>query len=76
MLKSVEKLIRDYKAGKKKATYGNHWMVVTNLGVKFYYHNTAICVVDNAGNVTYDAGQWAGSSSTTRAINSYKQYFC
>ena len=75
MLKSVEKLIRDYKAGKKKATYGNHWMVVTNKGVRFYYHNTAICVVDNAGNVTYDNGGWS-TQSTTRAINSYKQYFC
>ena len=75
MLKSVEKLIRDYKAGKKKATYGNHWMVVTDLGVKFYYHNTAICVVDNAGNVTYDNGGWS-SVSTSRALNSYKQYFC
>lgn len=75
MLKSVEKLIRDYKAGKKKATYGNHWMVVTNLGVKFYYHNTAICVVDNVGNVTYDNGGW-NTRSTTTAINSYKQYFC
>ena len=75
MLKSVSNLIRDYKAGKKKATYGNHWMQVTENGVKFYYHATAICTVEN-GNVTYDAGQWAGSSSTTRAINSYKQYFC
>lgn len=75
MLKSVEHLIRDYNHGKKKATYGNHSMEVHGEKVFYYYHNTAVCIYNNkTDKVEYNNGGW-NTSSTTRTINSYKQYY-
>ena len=77
MLASVEKLISAYRNGKKKMKIGNHRLEVDNEGVaRFYYHWTAICTVDpNKGTVVYDDGGYSGYSSTTRALNSYKEFF-
>lgn len=74
MLKSVEKLIRDARYGKKSAKYGNHSMMQTKEKIYYFYYNTCICAVDKTTNkVKYDASY--GSSSTTRAVNSYRQYY-
>lgn len=75
MLKSVEKLINAYNAGRKKVTYGNHWMEVDEKEVNFYYHSTAVCTVNNkTGRAVYNNGGW-NTSSTNRTISSYKSYF-
>ena len=74
MLKVVRNLINAVNTGKKKATCGNHWMEVSKDGViRYYYHSTAVCTIKN-GHVVYDNGGW-GTSSTTRTINSYRQYY-
>lgn len=75
MLKSVEKLIIDYKNGRKKATYGNHSMENDTNEVRFYYHWTAVCTVNKkTGRAVYNNGGY-NTSSTTRTINSYASYF-
>ena len=74
MLKAVEKLIRDANNGKKSAKYGNHRMEQTADKIKYYYYWTCICEADKHTNkVKYDASY--DSSSTTRAVNSYRQYY-
>ena len=60
------------KAKSKQA--GNHAFVRKDGKLFFYYHQTAICVVDAEGKATYDNGGW-NTSSTTRAINSYRSYY-
>lgn len=76
MLASVEKLISAYRNGKKKMKAGNHRLEVDNEGVaRFYYHWTAICTVNpNKGTVVYDYNNFH-TSSTTRSINSYREFF-
>lgn len=76
MLKSVEKCIKAMSLGYDHFKVGNHRAERFSDGtIAYYYHDTAICVVSK-GKAHYDAGQWAGSPSTTRAINSYKSYYC
>jgi len=74
MLASVEKMILAYKHGKTHAKAGNHRFELVEGVARFYYHNTAICIVGN-GATKYTNGGW-NTLSTTRAINSYKEYFC
>lgn len=74
MLASIEKMIIAYKHGKTHAKAGNHRFELVDGVARFYYHDTAICIVGN-GATKYTAGNWAGYPSTTRAINSYKEYF-
>jgi len=50
MLKSVEKLIRDAKYGKKSAKYGNHSMEQTADKIQYFYYWTCICEVDKTTN--------------------------
>lgn len=57
--------------GNKKV--GNHWSQKTEMIEKYYYHNTCICKINHIEKVvTYDNGGFF-TSSTTRAINSYKR---
>ena len=75
MLKSVQNLINAANSGAKQRQCGNHSFQRDKDGtLKFFYHWTAICVVDKNGNPTYDNGGW-NTTSTKRAINSYKQYY-
>lgn len=74
MLKSVEKMIKAANDGKFKTTAGNHWMErYSDNEIHYGYHSTVICKVKH-GKVTYNNGGW-NTLSTTRAINSYKQYY-
>lgn len=51
---------------------GNH----TRKGSKFYYHGNCVCVVNHASKTfTVDACGWDGYSSTTRTLNSYREFF-
>ena len=77
MLRAVEKLVSAYRDGKKKMKIGNHRLEVDNNGVaRFYYHRTAVCTVNpNSGGVVYDDGGYSGYSSTTRTLNSYREFF-
>lgn len=72
-LKSVDALVAAYKNGSKHLQRGNHYMKRTARGVEFYYHQTAICSIED-GVVTYNYGGWH-TQSTGRAINSYRAYF-
>ena len=74
MLKSVEKLVQAVRYGKKKATCGNHWMEVKDDVIKYYYHNTEVCIVNKIGQVEYHNGNW-NTSSTTRCIHSYMEIY-
>lgn len=75
MLRAVEDLISMANKGKKSAKRGNHRMEQTDNKIQYYYYWTCICEVDKATNkATYDNGGFS-TSSTTRAINSYREYY-
>lgn len=75
MLKAVEKCIEAMAIGKDSFKTGNHRAERFSDGtIAYYYHDTAICVVSE-GKAHYDNGGW-NTSSTNRAINSYRQYYC
>ena len=69
MLKSVLALVNS-----DSHTCGNHRVKEYSDNTRvFIYHNTVICTVnDNTRTFNTDNGGW-NTSSTTRAINSYKQ---
>lgn len=70
MLKSVEKLINA-----EAVKVGNHSRKDFGSVVEYYYHQTAIIIVDSVQHtVIVNDGGW-GTSSTTRAINSYLEYY-
>lgn len=74
MMKSGEKLIASAKLGREK-TIGNHSLKIAFNSWFFYYHNTAICIYNTVTKVVqYKNGGW-NTTSTNRAINSYKEYF-
>lgn len=76
MLKSIEKLIYAYNCGRESAKYGNHSFQQDNRKAYFMYHGNCVCEVDKVTNTaTYSYCGWKGSSSTTRTINSYINYF-
>lgn len=66
MLKSVRDLCRGAKSR------GNH----TRDGEKFYYHGNCVCKVSHLHRTFHldDCG-WGGHSSTTRTLNSYREFF-
>lgn len=69
MLKAIEKLVTG-----ESCSVGNHSVKSGELVDRYYYHNTAICVVNRKERRFYtDNGGWA-TSSTTRAINNYTSY--
>jgi len=73
MLRSVEHLLENHS----DKTIGNHMSVHLNTSniVKYFYFSTAICVVNHNKRQYYtDNGGW-NTSSTNRAIHSYKQNF-
>ena len=72
MLKTVEKLIYG-DCGRK---IGNHSKIALEGNIVGYkYHNTVICkVIPCDKKIIIDDGGW-NTSSTTRAINSYKEYY-
>ena len=75
MLKSVEKCIKAMSLGYDHFKVGNHRAERLHDGtIAYYYHDTAICVVSK-GIAHYDNGGW-NTVSTTKAINSYKSYYC
>lgn len=66
MLKGVKALCE----GSKSA--GNHHRV----GNKFFYHGNNVCTVDHIEKTFHlDSCGWGGHSSTTRTLNSYKEFF-
>lgn len=67
-MRTVEKLLASHKDMK----LGNHSLEIQSDGTEWYfYHATPIVKVDwNKRIVIVDNGGW-GTSSTTRAINSY-----
>lgn len=72
MLKSIERLL----SGEKKV--GNHRREDTTSNgkriTKFFYHATAVCTVCHANDTfCINNGGW-GTSSTTRAINDYRDF--
>ena len=69
MLKSVENLI------KGATNQGNHTKEINGNITKYMYHGNTICKVNTIERtVHYDFCGWH-TTSTTRAINSYKQAF-
>ena len=75
MLRAVENLVAYANRGYETKKEGNHSMIQTETNIKYYYYQTCICNVNKVtGKVIYSNGGWA-TSSTTRAINSYKQVY-
>ena len=76
MLRSIETLIRLAEDNiVSEARRGNHWFISDNHNIYYYYHATCICIVPHAlPIIKYDNGGW-NTSSTTRAINSYREYY-
>ena len=71
-MKTVEKLVRAMRDGKKHMKLGNHRMEQENGIVRFIYHDTAICTLNRNNGVFYtNNGGW-DTQSTNRAINAYK----
>ena len=77
MLKSHEQLVNSYT----NKGIGNHSVHVTYDATEdvtkrtFHYHGNTICVVDYGRGLFYvDNAGWF-TSSTTRAMNSYRHYF-
>lgn len=76
MLKAVQNLVRDAKAGVMKSRYGNHSFDKAGGLWYFRYHGSPICIVDPENEtVRYDYCGWEGSVSTQRAVNSYVEAF-
>lgn len=71
MLKTVEKLVN----AKRDMKIGNHSVKQEGNTRRFYYYSTAICVADDKYRLVYFDNGGYGTSSTTRAVNSYKKYF-
>ena len=70
MLKAVKKLISN-----ETRKVGNHHREDRLNKIEYYYHSTAIATVDTLNRtITIDDGGW-GTSSTTRAINSYLEHY-
>lgn len=71
MLKSVENLVNS-----TRRVCGNHRVKEYSDNTRvFIYHSTVICTVnDNNRTFNTDNGGW-NTSSTTRAINTYKWLF-
>lgn len=74
MLRAIEQLLNG-----ERTVVGNHRCETSNESgheiEKYYYHSTAICTVDrNIQIFTTDNGGW-GTSSTSRAINDYRDFF-
>ena len=70
MLKAVKQLVNH-----ERRTVGNHYRECYGDKEFFYYHWTAICVVNYGTREFYVDNGGFRTSSTTRAINSYKQAF-
>ena len=77
MLKSIQQLIECAECnGYRRKTIGNHSMKVVGDTIKYYYHGNNVCTVNKTTNkVTYDDCGWGGHSSTTRCLNSYREYY-
>lgn len=71
MLKTVEKLVN----AKGNMKIGNHSVEHIGNSRRFYYYGTAICVADDKYRLVYFDNGGYFTLSTTRAINSYKEYF-
>lgn len=84
MMVAIDKLVKMWKDGKQEGTQGNHYFKVVDgwncKQVKFYYHNTAICILtltgtkDNIYDVCFNFGGYF-TTSTIKAINCYREYF-
>ena len=71
MMRSHEKLV---KATRNKRI-GNHQVVIKGTKRDFIYFHTVICAVDDEAKTFHcDNGGW-NTSSTNRAIGSYRSYF-
>ena len=71
MMRSHEKLV---KATRNKCI-GNHQVVIKGTKRDFIYFRTVICAVDDEAKTFHcDNGGW-NTSSTNRAIRSYRYYF-
>ena len=75
MLKSVEQLVKSANNGVKAKKLGNHRMEQDDKAIRYFYYWTCVCEVDKTtGKVTIDNKGWH-TSSTTRAVNSYREYY-
>ena len=77
MLKSVQALAEHALTGNlESCRIGNHFCARSESNYReFYYHDTCICIIDTEDKtVMFDNCGW-NTSSTTRAINSYRQAF-
>lgn len=76
MLKAVQHLVSDARAGATRSRYGNHSFDKTGGLWYFRYHGSPVCVVDPENKtVRYDYCGWEGSLSTKRTVNSYVEMF-
>lgn len=72
MLKAQEKLINSTS----NMTLGNHWVKHLDCYIsEYYYHATCVCKVDSANRIVHFDNGGYSTSSTTRTINGYKEYF-
>ena len=71
MMRSHEKLVK----ATKDMHIGNHSVVIRGTKRDFIYFYTVICAVDDEAKTFHcDNGGW-NTSSTNRAIGSYRSYF-
>ena len=71
MMRSHEKLVK----ATKDMHIGNHSVVIKGTKRDFIYFYTVICAVDDEAKTFHcDNGGW-NTSSTNRAIGSYRSYF-
>ena len=75
LLKAVKKLISAAFAGTNTMTVGNHSFTKEGSLLVFKYHWSEVCIADPERHyVVYDNCGF-NTSSTTRAINSYREAF-
>lgn len=72
MLKAQQKLIDSTG----DMTIGNHSVKYRGSGIsEYYYHATCVCKVDRTNKIVHFDNGGYSTSSTTRVINGYKEYF-
>lgn len=72
---AIENLIKAATEGKTHKKLGNHYMEKDGDEYRFYYHDTAICVVnEKTGEVSYNSGGWC-TVTTMASIDQYHDTF-
>jgi hypothetical protein len=81
---AIDKLVKAFFNGKQDGKQGNHSFNIVEgwncYQVKFYYHNTPICILTLTGSkkyiydVCFNFGGYF-TNSTIKAINCYREHF-